>query len=91
MEHDIIDKPVKLDILNEIPPQKRGLTGLSYTTPLLQFNWYCEREGDNDEALTWGRDLINLLFPKVVYRRSFFFFHAHSTRSRALADQRKEK
>ena len=23
--------------------------------PLVQFNWYCERGGDNDEALTWGR------------------------------------
>ena len=42
--------------------------------PLVQFNWYCERRGDNDdEALTWGRDLIDLFFPKDVYRRSFFF------------------
>ena len=24
---------------------------------LVQFNWYCERGGDSDEALTWGRDL----------------------------------
>ena len=68
--------------LNEIPPQKRGLTGLSYTTPLLQFNWYCEREGDNDEALTWGRDLINLFFPKDFYRRSLFFFLTYRARWR---------
>ena len=53
--------------------------------PLVQFNWYCERGGDNDEALTWGRDLINLLFPKDVYRHSLFFFLALRARSRVLA------
>ena len=52
--------------------------------PLVQFNWYCERGGDNDEALTWTRDLINLFFPKDVYRRSLFFFLALRARSRAL-------
>ena len=34
--------------------------------PLVQFNWYCECGGDNNEALTWKRDLINLFFPKDV-------------------------
>ena len=38
------------------------------------------------EALTWGRDLIHLFFPKDVYRRSLFFFLALRARSRALAD-----
>ena len=42
--------------------------------PLVQFNWYLECGGDNDEALTWGRDLINLFFPKDVYKHSLFFF-----------------
>ena len=54
--------------------------------PLVQFNWYCEQGGDKDEALTWGRDLINLFFPKDVYRRSLFFFLALRARSRELAD-----
>ena len=53
--------------------------------PMIQFNWYCEREGDNDEALTWGRDLINLFSPKDVYRRSLFFFLTLLARSRELA------
>ena len=54
--------------------------------PLVQFNWYCEHGGDNDEALTWTRDLINLFFPKDVYRRSLFFFLALPARSHELAD-----
>ena len=54
--------------------------------PLVQFNWYCERGGDNDEALTWTKDLINLFFPKDVYRRSLFFFLALPARSHELAD-----
>ena len=33
---------------------------------MVQFNWNCERGGDNDEALTWGRGLINLFFPKYA-------------------------
>ena len=53
--------------------------------PLVQFNWYCERGVENDEALTWGRDLINLFFPKDVYRRSLFFFLALRACSRVLA------
>ena len=53
--------------------------------PLVQFNWYCEHGGDNDEAFTWGRDLINLFFPKDVYRRSLFFVLTLRARSRALA------
>ena len=44
--------------------------------PLVQFNWYCERGGHNDEALKWGRDLIHLFPPKDVYRRSLFLFLA---------------
>ena len=44
--------------------------------PFVQFNWYCERGGDDDEV-TRGRDLIrNLFVPKDVYRRSLFFFLA---------------
>ena len=54
--------------------------------PLVQFNRYCEHGGDNDEALTWTRDLINLFFPKDVYRRSLFFFLALPARSHELAD-----
>ena len=53
--------------------------------PLVHFNWYCKHGGDNDEALTWGRDLINLFSPKDVYRRSLFFFLAVCAHSRALA------
>ena len=53
--------------------------------PLVQFNWYCERGDDNDEALTWGRDLIKLVFPKDVYRRSLCFFLTPHARSRALS------
>ena len=45
---------------------------------LVQFNWYRERGGDNDKALTCGRDLVNLFFPKDVYRHSFFFFLSSS-------------
>ena len=39
---------------------------------------YGERRGNNDEALTWGRGLINLIFSKDVYRHSLFFFLARS-------------
>ena len=53
--------------------------------PLVKFNWYCKCGGDNDEALTWGRDLINLFSPKDVYRRSLFFFLAVRAHSCALA------
>ena len=54
--------------------------------PLVQFNWYCERGGDDDESLTCGRDLIiNLFFPKDVYRRSLFFLLVLHARSRVLA------
>ena len=59
--------------------------------PLVQFNWYCERGGDNDEVLTWGRDLVDLFFPKDVYRRSLFFFIGLRARSRALADVFKKR
>ena len=59
----------------------------NYTSNLyLLFHWYCERGGDNDESLTWRRDLINLFSPKDVYRRALFFFLALRARSRALAD-----
>ena len=40
---------------------------------LVQFNWYCKHRGDNDEELTWGRNLLNI----------YFFFLALSTCSRA--------
>ena len=56
---------------------------------LVQFNWCCEHEGDNDEALTWGRDLIILFSPKMSADVLYFSF----SRS-ALADfgkERKEK
>ena len=49
---------------------------------MIQFNWYFESGGDNDEALTWGRDLINLFFfPKMSTDVLYFSF----SRS-ALAD-----
>ena len=55
--------------------------------PLVQLiNWYGEHGGDNDEALKWGRDLINLFSPKDVYKRSLFFFLARRARSRKLVD-----
>ena len=49
-----------------------------------RFNWYGERGGDNDEALTWGKNFINLLFLKNVYRRSLFFFLGLRAGSRPL-------
>ena len=49
--------------------------------PLVQFNWYREREGDNDEVLTWEKAFINLFSPKDVYRRSLFFFLVLRARS----------
>ena len=60
---------------------------MQFISPILlvQFNWYCELGGDNNEALIWGRDLINLFLPKDVYRRSLFLFLASSPRSRALS------
>ena len=41
--------------------------------PLVQFNWYCERGGDNEDALTLGRDLINLLFSQRCLQTFFIF------------------
>ena len=49
-----------------------------------RFNWYGERGGDNDEALTWGKNFINLLFLKNVYRRSLFSFLGLRAGSRPL-------
>ena len=64
----------------------------NYTSNLyLLFHWYCERGGDNDESLTWRRDLINLFSPKDVYSRALFFFLARSLRSRAHRCFRKER
>ena len=54
--------------------------------PLVQYNWYCERGGDNDEALQWGRDLTNLFLAKDVYRRYLFFFISLRARSCELVD-----
>ena len=32
---------------------------------MVQFNWYCARVGDDDEALIWERNFkINIFFPK---------------------------
>ena len=59
--------------------------------PLVQFNWYCKRGGDNDDALTLGRDLMNLFFPKDVYRRSLLFFLARSLRSPMFSKRTKKK
>ena len=53
--------------------------------PLVPFNWYYERGEENDEALSWERDFINLVCPKNVYRRYLFFFLAPHTRSHALS------
>ena len=33
--------------------------------PLVQFNWYCERGGDNEDALTLGRENKPPFFPKM--------------------------
>ena len=64
----------------------------NYTSNLyLLFHWYCERGGDNDESLTWRRDLINLFSPKDVYRRALFFFLARWLPSRARRCFRKER
>ena len=43
------------------------------SVPLVQFNWYCERGGDNEDALTLGRDLINLLFSQRCLQTFFIF------------------
>ena len=55
----------------------KGLTQLhkQFVSPisLVQFNWYCKRRGDNDEELTWGRNLLNI----------YFFFLTLCTCSRA--------
>ena len=52
----------------------------------VQFYWYCERGGDDDEV-TRRRDLIrNLFLPKDVYRRSLFFSLVLRARSHTLAD-----
>ena len=53
--------------------------------PLVQFNWYCERGGDNDYALTLGRDLINLLFSQRCLQTFFIFL------SRAVASLEKNE
>ena len=58
--------------------------------PLVQFYWYHERKGDNDETLTWTSDLINLFFPKDIYRHSFFFF-SRFTRKLANVFEKNEK
>ena len=62
---------------------------------LVQFNWYCEHGGDNDEVLRWRRNLINLFFPKDVYRRSDFIFPSRSRSPsharRCFRKERKEK
>ena len=55
----------------------KGLSQLhkQFVSPksLVQFNWYCKRRRDNDEELTWGRNLLNI----------YFFFLALCTCSRA--------
>ena len=52
IEHDIIDKPVKLDILNEIPPQVNEIPQHSTV----------------NEIKTKGYDVIgvNLFMPKLM-------------------------
>ena len=58
--------------------------------PLVQFNWYCERRGDNDEALTLGRDLINLLFSQRCLQ-TFFIFLSRAVASLADVFEKNEK
>ena len=66
---------------------------------MVQFNWYCERGGDNDKALTWGRHLINLFFsPKLSTDVLYFSFSPSALvleRSRArrslLQNEKKNK
>ena len=67
--------------------------------PLVPFNWYYERREENDEALSWGRDFINLVCPKNVYRRYLLIFlscppHSFSRTlfaCRCFLKERKEK
>ena len=58
--------------------------------PLVQFNWYCERGGDNDYALTLGRDLINLLFSQRCLQ-TFFIFLSRAVASLADVFEKNEK
>ena len=45
--------------------------------PLVPFNWYYERGEENDEALSWGRDLINLIIhSKYVPNSDWLKAHA---------------
>ena len=61
--------------------------------PLVQFNWYCERGGDNDEALTWGRGggggVKKTFFPKSG-QQIFFFFFSRALRSFSRASFARE-
>ena len=59
---------------------------------LVQFNWFCKLGGDNNEALTWGRDLINLFFAQRCLQTFFIFISrappsfSHARLARELAD-----
>ena len=58
---------------------------------LVQFNWYGKQVRGNDEALTWGGNLINLFSPKDVYKRSLFFFLVCSRAHQCFRKEQKEK
>ena len=60
--------------------------------PLVQFNWYCERGGDNDEALTWGRGGGGLNKTLVSQRclQMFFIFLSRALRSFSRASFARE-
>ena len=68
---------------------------------LVKFTWYSESGGDNEKALTWGRDLINLFFSQRCLQKFFIFLSralrslspslARSLRSRARRSFRKER
>ena len=49
-----------------------------------------EREGDNDETLAWGRDLIILFFPQKCLQ-TFFIFLSRAPRSPIFGKELKEK
>ena len=63
----------------------------NYTSNLyLLFHWYCERGGDNEDALTLGRDLINLLFSQRCLQ-TFFIFLSRAVASLADVFEKNEK
>ena len=59
--------------------------------PLVQFNWYCERGGDNEDALTLGRENKPPFFPKMFTDVLYFSFSRGRFARRCFRKERKEK